>query len=47
VGSKTLIQQNPPVLNWDAHYLYNGRKMVITVVIPFIIRTAEANELTV
>ena len=37
VGSKTVLEQNPPVLNWKCHLmqviLYNGRKMVIVVVV--------------
>jgi len=32
VGSKTLLQQNPPVLNWESQLtqvdLYTGREMV-------------------
>ena len=36
VDSKTLRQQNPPVLNWRCRLthvdLYNGRKMVVVVV---------------
>jgi len=33
MGSKTLLQQNPPVLNWGCQLIqvdqYNGRKMVV------------------
>jgi len=36
-GSKTLHEQNPPVLNWRCRLtqvdLYNGRKMVLVVVV--------------
>jgi len=36
-GSKTLHQQNPPVLNWRCQLtqvdLYDGRKMVVVVVV--------------
>ena len=36
-SSKTLHQQNPPVLNWRCQLtqvdLYNGRKMVVMVVV--------------
>ena len=37
MGSKTLLQQNPPVLNWECQLtqvvLYNGHKMVVAVVV--------------
>jgi len=33
-GSETLLQQNPPVLNWRCRLvqvvMYNGRKMVVS-----------------
>jgi len=35
VGSRTLLQQNPPVLNWGCRLsqadLYNGREMFVCV----------------
>jgi len=40
-GSKTLLQQNPPVLNWECLLtqvvLYNGRKMVLVVLVIVVI----------
>jgi len=37
VGSKTLLQQNPPVLNWGCRLwqvvLYSGRRLVVVVVV--------------
>ena len=41
MGSKTLLQQNPPVLNWGCRLtqdvLYNGRKMVVVVVVVVVV----------
>jgi len=37
MGSKTCLQQNPPILNWGCRLtlvdLYNGHKMVVVVVV--------------
>ena len=41
-GSKTLHQQNPPVLNWRCRLtrvdVYNGRKTVVMVVVVVVIK---------
>jgi len=40
-GSKTLLQQDPPVLNWESWLmqvvLYNGHKMVVLVVVVVVV----------
>jgi len=40
-GSKTLLQQNPPVLNWGCRLIqvnmYNGCKTVVLVVVVVVV----------
>jgi len=41
-GSKTLLKQNPPVLNWGCQcmqfVLYNGHKIIVVVVVVVVRR---------